>query len=249
MIQWCAYCQRFLGEVQPFDRYEITHGICRACAREFSDRSPADIDRARQLGTLHAELMLRARKADEHAALASIDRALAAGVRPVDALVGLLVPALGELGAAWARGEITVADEHRFTAFTEQMIETLSAKAGKKQRYEQVSVLLVNAEGNYHTLGVRIVNLWLEDRGVSSLAVYPGLPVDEIVSLVETLEPRTLGISVSLDAQMPAVARAVDLLGSRVPRIVLGGHAVKNGLVPDVPGTTALTGLETLVDE
>lgn len=248
MIQWCAYCQRFLGEVRPFDNYEVTHGICRACSTNWHERSDAEIDRARHLGRLHAELMLAARKADVGAASALVDRILGEGMRPVDALVGLLVPALDELGEAWAHGEVSVADEHRFSAFTEHMIEVLAARTGKREPYVPLSILLVNGEGNYHTMGVRIARMWLEDRGVSSLAVYPGLPAGEIVSLVETLRPATLGISISLRDQVPAVARIVESLGSGGPRIVLGGHAVKRGLVSGLPGTTALTRLETLVD-
>src|SRR5580765_6969514 len=33
MFRWCAYCQRLIGEREPFARYEVTHGICPRCEK------------------------------------------------------------------------------------------------------------------------------------------------------------------------------------------------------------------------
>ena len=42
MIRWCAYCQKYIGEVEPFDRFEISHGICRRCVASglFTEKDP-----------------------------------------------------------------------------------------------------------------------------------------------------------------------------------------------------------------
>ena len=31
MLKWCAYCQHFLAEKEPYEALEMTHGICSSC--------------------------------------------------------------------------------------------------------------------------------------------------------------------------------------------------------------------------
>ena len=31
MQRYCAYCKIYLGEKEPFDNQEISHGICSVC--------------------------------------------------------------------------------------------------------------------------------------------------------------------------------------------------------------------------
>lgn len=249
VIRWCAYCQRFLGETEPFDSYEISHGMCALCAASHRELSDRDIERATEIGNLQADLMRHGRRADVRTVSTLLDRAFVAGVRPVDAVVGLLAPALHELGASWARGEVTVADEHRFSAFAESILEVVAGRALESAPIAPVSALLVNAEGNYHTLGVRIVNLWLADHGVSSLAIYPGLPSEEVASLVETVKPALLGISVALPDQIAVLSRIVEVLAGRPGlRIALGGYAVKQRLVHPPPGTVVPGDLAQLLE-
>ncbi len=44
MIKWCAYCQQFMTEVEPFDDYRMTHGICSTCQPRLEDFGPAAKD-------------------------------------------------------------------------------------------------------------------------------------------------------------------------------------------------------------
>ena len=32
MIRQCAWCKKILGEIEPLDNHETTHGICEECA-------------------------------------------------------------------------------------------------------------------------------------------------------------------------------------------------------------------------
>lgn len=252
MIQWCAYCQRFIGEKPPYDSFEISHGVCRSCNAKGLDLSDADVEQARWIAGLHAQLVDQGRTGDARTASALIDAAVEAGVKPVDILMGLLSPALHQLGAAWERGEISVADEHRFSAFAESLVELVAARTAPGAPANDVPypVVLVNAEGNAHTLGVRIASLWLRSRGVAALAIYPGTPAPDLVALVKALRPATLGISISIADQAPRAARVVEQLRA-VPRlagmrIVVGGNAVKRGLVTVPDGAILATDLETL---
>lgn len=254
MILWCAYCQHFVGEKPPYDNFEITHGICPSCGAREVELTDADVMRARRLGALHSRLMEYGRAGDALSASALIDDARAEGIEPVDVVVGLLAPALQQLGDAWEHGKATIVDEHRFTAFAESLVAIVT------EHYEspptgpdgRVSVLLVNADGNAHSLGVRIVRLWLQSRGVSSVAIYPGTPARELVTLALAVRPATLGISIALPEQAGALGEIVERVQA-IPelsglRIVLGGNAVKRGLVPAVPGTTLMRDFQDLLE-
>ncbi len=37
MIKQCAWCSRMLGEVEPLDNKETTHGICSECQKKLLD--------------------------------------------------------------------------------------------------------------------------------------------------------------------------------------------------------------------
>ncbi len=254
MIQWCAYCQRFIGEKAPYDSYEISHGACASCTAKGLELSDTDVGRVRQIAGLHARLVEQGRTGDARTASAMIDSAIGSGVQPVDILVGLLSPALHQLGEAWARGEVSVADEHRFTAFAESLVELVAARTapGAAAPGAPYPVVLVNAEGNAHTLGVRIASLWLRSRGVGTLAIYPGTPAPDLVALIQVLKPVTLGISISMPDQANAAARLVEQLQASPPlaatRIVFGGNAVKRGLVSALSGVTLATDLAALQD-
>ena len=32
VIRQCAWCKKILGEIEPLDNHETTHGICEECA-------------------------------------------------------------------------------------------------------------------------------------------------------------------------------------------------------------------------
>ena len=68
------------------------------------------------------------RHEDFEAAARIIENAIAANCRPVDILIGMIAPMLYEVGEEWKRGALSVDAEHRFTAFSEQVIGLLKSK-------------------------------------------------------------------------------------------------------------------------
>jgi hypothetical protein len=88
MIRWCAYCRTYLDEIAPVDDFGISHSLRAAAA-------VGDVARAGEM----------------------LDQGLSIGLRPVDLALGMLQPLLHRIGAEWALGRATGAEEHRFTAF------------------------------------------------------------------------------------------------------------------------------------
>jgi methanogenic corrinoid protein MtbC1 len=233
MIRWCAYCQKFLGEVPPFSEFTLTHGVCATCKVGAARISSTEARDLRALGAYYAELRDATRNSFERATTV-LDRGLALGLAPVDLMMGMLQPALHEMGQRWAVGERRVYDEHQLTALSSAILELAFDRRPELTPLRQLAapaVILVIAEGNAHTLGLRIVEYHLLDRGLPVFTIAPGLPIAEVCELTRALRPQVLGVSVALPEQISAVralGEAVLSSGEPGPALVAGGNALRH---------------------
>lgn len=246
MLKWCAHCQQFIGEMPPHADFGITHGLCRKCAGDRPELLSGDqYAHAVVLRDIFQALFSAGRSNDLDAAGPLVDHAIAANCRPVDILVGMIAPMLYEIGNAWERGTLTVEGEHAFTAFAERVIDLVETRM--RLAWSQPGrpggdgcYFLMNAPGNIHVVGVRIVGLWLQDRGWRTRQVDEFTVLDALSQPAAAGESRTLLISIALPEQCDAVASLIErvqaLPAPDRPNIVLGGYAVKTGRVPPMPG-------------
>lgn len=260
MIRWCAYCQRFMGERPPYCDYGLTHGVCDKCLPLFESDSDHGFERIMELKRFHDALREAGEHEDLELAMALIEKARGLGVRPSDLLVGLIAPILYEVGSMWEDRRIGVADEHRFTRFYEAVVKRVTEEArsvvpfrprgAPHENESALDVMLIQPRSNKHVLGLKVLEHWLWDHGVSAMVVSLAHPVS-LEDLVRRLRPRWIGISVSLPEQMDEVAKLIELVTRENPRlgILLGGQAIKSGLVqaptpaiaePDPNGLLAL---------
>lgn len=243
MFRWCSYCCRFLGEKEPLDRYQISHGICKACAASMKSGT-LDAGRIESLRDYQQRLLRAVPIGDEREIDRLIDDGTSLGIRPEDLLVGMLQPLLYDIGDKWARGEVSVADEHGFSSLSLVIIEALFSRAGVTDLRQSPSprVLLICAEGNYHFLGLRMIEFLLIARGIPVFAIYPGIPVRQALGLAGDLRPDHVGVSVALPEQLSFVTRLEEALAAssaRAPRIVVGGSALRHMANP--PGADRIT--------
>lgn len=257
MLRWCAYCQEFQGEVAPLDTYATTHGICPVCKAKGIGRLDTEIGNSHRVRDIQ-ELLYEAGKTGEVAAASSIvHRAFEAGLRPVDILVGIITPLLYRIGAEWESHEITVADEHRFTSFCERVFELVKLEAitagAPNQGDCHAQVFLTNARGNSHTLGIRIVALWLQSKGIETREFDPPPSAEALVELVAEIRPQAILISLALDRQKSyvwAIAQRLEALQHPRPTLIVGGYAIKQKLVSPIPGALffeTITGLDDFI--
>ncbi len=183
------------------------------------------------------------------AAARTLKEARSMGCRLVDVLMGLVAPLLYQIGEEWERGVVTVDDEHRFTAFCEALYELVAAEIAPAASPRSV-VLAMNAPDNHHTLGIRLLALWLLDRGVGARVVLPTPSPQDLVGLVLETQPRVLMISLSLAQQQPKVATLIagiaKLPERQRPRILIGGSAVKRGAVAPIQGAELVWDLPSI---
>lgn len=253
MIAWCTFCQSYQGETPPIDRWELTHIVCPSCLASGVYEKPAAADAVWPIAEFFGELRTAGRRGLATASDGVLARASALGVRPLDLLIGLLQPALREIGAAWEAGTLPVAHEHRFSRMVEEITAVVLVEARRATPPpESPEFLLVGADGNFHTLGPRVVELFLLAHGRSVTALVPGLPAAEVLRLVERLAPRTLGVSVSEASQLGALREVADgvraLPPARRPKLVVGGGFVlRGGALDPGLGVTACAALEDLL--
>jgi methanogenic corrinoid protein MtbC1 len=250
MLNWCSYCQHFGGEVPPYENLNITHGICADCEPNVLTLSDSDFAHARTVRDIQEQLYQAGSRNDLKAARRIIEGSRRSNMREVDILVGIIAPLLHQIGEDWKCGVVTVADEHRFTAFCEQVLELVTAKVTTVTPAQRAEVLMVNAPGNRHTLAIRILALWLMHQGIPARAIDEPLDIEDVVALVGRTRPRLLLVSLALAEQAAAVAtiaeRIVALPEPVRPKIIVGGYAVKVGLVTAIPGADLMADISLL---
>jgi methanogenic corrinoid protein MtbC1 len=255
MLRWCAYCQEFQGETAPLDLFTTTHGICPACEAKGMGRLDADIGNSHRLREIQGLLYEAGKTGDMASAARIVQRALAAGLRPVDILVGLITPLLYLIGIEWESSLITVADEHRFTRFCERVFEliVLEVKSAGVPLYEarHALVFLMNARGNNHNLGIRILSLWLRSKGIETRDFDPPPTPDALFELAAETRPQAILISLALDRQKDyvySIARRMEDLPRPRPTLIVGGYAIKHRLIRPIAGTVFLETITGLSD-
>jgi methanogenic corrinoid protein MtbC1 len=237
MIRWCSYCQTCQGETAPHDDYSLTHSICDDCVRLGRVRDKEHVSAMSAVARYYRQLRKASETGDFVEASALVDTGLGMGLAIGDLSWGILQPLLRNIGDRWALGEMSVTNEHLFSATAVAAVELLFAKDPAlmpRRQHRQPRLLLLMAEGNYHTLGVRMAELGFCLQGYTTHTVMPGLPAREAFSLVRSLHPEAVGVSVALATQMRSVRELHGLVAAldpaSRPRLVVGGPAVRMGL-------------------
>jgi methanogenic corrinoid protein MtbC1 len=144
------------------------------------------------------------------------------GTGPQDITLGLLQPALHEVGRRWALGSWAVAQEHAASAVTDAALAALSAAVPARPSGEPV--LVACPETEWHGLAAQMVTQLLRWRGVA--ADYVGTLASEaaLEELLADRRPRAVALSCTMTSALPGVARAATV-AARQRIAVLGGGA------------------------
>jgi methanogenic corrinoid protein MtbC1 len=255
MLKWCSYCQKFLGEIPEYEKFTVTHGICAACEPKAFKFTELDLKLAESLREIQERLHDAGRRNDLRAAGRVIEDAAKAKIRGVDVLLGIIAPMLYQVGMDWERGILSVEQEHHFTAYCDELFRLVESKAkylmpACATQAKEPEVLLMNAPGNNHTLAIRILTLWLWNKGLRAqrFDVPPG--IEELTTLVIRTQPKLILVSMALAEQCMSVAtvaeRIAELPVSIRPRVIVGGYAVKVGLAAAIPGAELMGDISLL---
>lgn len=224
-----------MGERAPTSDLSSTHGICEQCTETgvWIDRDA--VERLRPLKELHRRLTQLASEGSVLRLDEELRNAESMGLQPIDLLVGVLQPALYELGALWERGAIPPVQEAKLTRFCERAIDALSEQQRKRLARvdEQRLVFLVAARGNAHTLGMKMLAFVLREQGMMP-RVLPRTPSPVALrELCEVVSPAAVGISVALPEHGAASLELIEELRTitrNPPLVVVGGLGVDDSM-------------------
>jgi methanogenic corrinoid protein MtbC1 len=165
------------------------------------------------------------REHDAARARAVVDSALEAGVAVQDVYLGILQPALYEVGQGWAAGELDIAREHYVTAVTLTVLGALGPRMRTAPKDGRLAVVSGSPEER-HAVGVQMVADFLEGDGWEVLNLGASTPAPDLARLVDAEQPDVVALSASTPAGLPGTAEAVAALRALdpCPLVVLGGQ-------------------------
>lgn len=168
---------------------------------------------------------------DARAAERVVVSAIDGGMPVRDAYLGVIQPALYEVGHRWERGELSVAQEHLATATVQSLIARLSGRLREEAPGDRVPGRAVVActPGELHAVGARFIADFLEGDGWDVLVLGPSTPLVALVDLTRATSPSVVALSTTLPANLGAAREALAELRTVDPRplIVAGGSAYR----------------------
>ena len=162
---------------------------------------------------------------DVGAARLAIEAALDAGVPVPEIYLGVLQPALYEVGRCWAVGDFSVAEEHSATAVTQSVLGMLGPRMRTAPKDGRLAVVTGSPEER-HALGVQMVADFLENDGWEVLNLGASTPARDLARMADMERPDVVALSTATPAGLPGAAEAVQALLALEPRplVVLGGQ-------------------------
>lgn len=143
----------------------------------------------------------------------------------------LLIPVLYKIGNQWENGEIDVATEHVCSNAVNNLIDLINQKNTKQvfKSYEYTkAIVLCTPEGELHSIGCKIIESLLLEKGYEVYNITSSLPTNSIKSYLNNIKFGLLLISVTLEENLDSVIRFVkEIRNSCNIPIIVGGNAIK----------------------
>ncbi len=151
----------------------------------------------------------------------------------VAARVGAL---LTEVGDRWARGSLTVAEEHhasdRLRRALARVAESMPASPGAP------ACLVAAAEGDPHTGGLALTELTLREAGWRVIWGGAPMPVEDLVAAIRSWQPRMVALSASVASKpstlLAEAARVAEACRAHGAVLALGGRGHWPAIPADV---------------
>lgn len=141
----------------------------------------------------------------------------------------LIRPSMYEVGRLWEENHISVAHEHLATSIVLRIIT--SFYGGLVYTEPTKGSIIVSASANeFHEIGARMVADMLEMDGWDVSYLGANTPIQDMLSMLETVKPDILCLSVTMVFNLPRVQELIQAVRKESTfdaiHIMVGGHAV-----------------------
>jgi MerR family transcriptional regulator, light-induced transcriptional regulator len=144
----------------------------------------------------------------------------------------ILIPVLYKIGDQWENGEIDVATEHVCSNAVNTLIDLINQNNTKKisKSYRDIkSIVLCTPEGELHSIGCKIIESLLLEKGYEVYNITSSLPTNSIESYLNNTNPGVVLISVTLKENINSAIRLVqEIRRSLQISVIVGGNAIKS---------------------
>ncbi|HEX7258539.1 MAG TPA: cobalamin B12-binding domain-containing protein [Nitrososphaeraceae archaeon] len=143
----------------------------------------------------------------------------------------LLIPILYKIGDQWAKGEIDVATEHVCSNAVNSLIDLINQKNSNKISKSLSTarpIILCTPEGELHSIGCKIIESLLLEKGYEIYNITSPLPTNSIESYLDNTNPHLVLVSVTLEENINSAIRLVQEIRKslNIP-VIVGGNAIK----------------------
>ena len=150
----------------------------------------------------------------------------------IDFYEKILIPVLYKIGDQWENGEIDVATEHVCSNAVNTLIDLINQNNTKKisKSYRDIkSIVLCTPEGELHSIGCKIIESLLLEKGYEVYNITSALPTNSIESYLDNTNPCVVLISVTLEENINSAIRLVqEIRRSLQISVIVGGNAIKS---------------------
>ena len=150
----------------------------------------------------------------------------------LDFYENILIPVLYKIGDQWENGEIDVATEHVCSNAVNTLIDLINQNNTKKisKSYRDTkSIVLCTPEGELHSIGCKIIESLLLEKGYEVYNITSPLPPNSIESYLDNTNPGVVLISVTLEENINSAIRLVqEIRRSLQISVIVGGNAIKS---------------------
>ncbi len=247
MFRWCNVCQTFIGQIEPLEDFSLTHGICQECKDKVMKSHFEYEDTLQPIKDFFAKVQKLSFAGETINKRKFLKEAKSLNIKASDLLAGILQPLLYEIGRLYSLDQMDIITEHKFSQFVTELITDIRSEFLDQSSYPEnarVDVILSCANGNNHAFGVTFLELCLREAGVSVEAIYPGVPADQLADYVQFMNPKVLGVSMSMREQLPEIKYVAKLLSGQEttnPYFLVGGFGVTKEM-PAIDGVHFFNG-------
>lgn len=157
------------------------------------------------------------------AALQFIDARRAEGVTRHDIYLGYIAAAARELGDAWDHNRMSLSEVTIGTGHLYALMRALRAEVGPPRPAfdARKCALFAAVPGEDHSIGITIATAMFRDAGWE-IDLQLSTDHSALLARLERTQPRVLGLSLTTEHRLPALARLVIAARLAQPRIVIG---------------------------
>ena len=167
-------------------------------------------------------------RGDRAAAAALALSLVETGVPAEQVIAHVLAPAQADVGRGWQDARWSIAMEHRASVTTESVLEEVVASARYRQGIPPDGsagrVIVLCAEGEWHTLPARMAAAVLRLRGADVTFVGPSLPAHEVAGFLGEDPPAVVAVACALPMNLTGAWRTISAVRQVGAFVVAGGR-------------------------